>query len=84
MQSICVFCGSSDTIHVDYLSAARQMGRTLARRGVRLVYGGGKTGLMGALADGALGAHTHAVVEAYKDFRAVAEKIAKEARIKAK
>ena len=54
MQSICVFCGSSDTIHVDYLSAARQMGRTLARRGVRLVYGGGKTGLMGALADGAL------------------------------
>ena len=54
MKSICVFCGSSDTVHADYLSAARQMGRTLAERGLRLIYGGGKTGLMGAVADGVL------------------------------
>lgn len=54
MKSICVFCGSSDTVHVDYLTAARQTGRTLAERGLRLVYGGGKTGLMGAVADGVL------------------------------
>lgn len=54
MKSICIFCGSSDTIHADYLAAARQMGRTLAERGIRLVFGGGKTGLMGAVASGVL------------------------------
>lgn len=54
MKSICVFCGSSDSVHADYLSAAHQMGRTLAERGIRLIYGGGKTGLMGAVADGVL------------------------------
>ena len=54
MKSICVFCGSSDLIHADYISAAHGMGRTLAERGIRLIYGGGKTGLMGAVADGVL------------------------------
>ena len=54
MKSICVFCVSADSVHEDYLSAARQMGRTLAERGIRLVYGGGKTGLMGAVAQGVL------------------------------
>ena len=56
MNSICVFCGSSDSVHADYISAAWTMGRILAERGVRLIYGGGKTGLMGAAADGALSA----------------------------
>jgi len=56
MESICVFCGSSDTVHSDYLSAAYSMGVTLADRGLRLIYGGGKTGLMGAVANGALSA----------------------------
>jgi uncharacterized protein (TIGR00730 family) len=54
MKSICVFCGSSDSVHVDYSLAARLLGRTLAERGIRLIYGGGKTGLMGAVADGTL------------------------------
>ena len=54
MDSICVFCGSSDSVHADYLAGARLMGDTLARRGLRLIYGGGRTGLMGAVADGAL------------------------------
>jgi uncharacterized protein (TIGR00730 family) len=54
MKSICVFCGSADSVHPDYLSAARQTGRVLAGRGIRLIYGGGRTGLMGAVADGAL------------------------------
>jgi uncharacterized protein (TIGR00730 family) len=54
MKSICVYCGSSDTVSPDYLAAARQMGRVLAEHGLRLIYGGGKTGLMGAVADGAL------------------------------
>jgi len=54
MKSICVYCGSSDAVSPDYLAAARQMGQLLAKRGLRLIYGGGKTGLMGAVADGVL------------------------------
>ena len=56
MKSICVFCGSSDAVHEDYKEAAFQMGVTLAQSGIQVVYGGGKTGLMGALANGALSA----------------------------
>ncbi len=54
LNSICVFCGSSDDVHPDYLFAARQMGAVLAKRNIRLIYGGGKTGLMGAVADGVI------------------------------
>jgi uncharacterized protein (TIGR00730 family) len=54
MKSICVFCGSSDAVHADYIRAARQTGKLLAEQGICLVYGGGKTGLMGAVANGAL------------------------------
>jgi uncharacterized protein (TIGR00730 family) len=61
MKSICVFCGSSDNLHADYFAGARLMGRTLAERGIRLVYGGGKTGLMGAVADSVLEAGGFAV-----------------------
>ncbi len=53
-KSICVFCGSSDSVHADYLLAAREMGKLLAKRNIRLIYGGGKTGLMGAIADGVI------------------------------
>ena len=56
MKSVCVFCGSSDLVHEDYKEAAYQMGVTLAQQGICLVYGGGKTGLMGRVADGALSA----------------------------
>ncbi len=52
MKTICVYCGSADGIAKGYLKAAHTMGATLARRGLALVYGGGRTGLMGALADG--------------------------------
>lgn len=54
MKTICVYCGSSDKLHPDYLKAARAVGGTIAERGLQLVYGAGSTGLMGALADGAL------------------------------
>lgn len=56
MKSICVFCGSSDAVHDDYKKAAFQMGVTLAQHGIRLIYGGGKTGLMGEVANGTLSA----------------------------
>jgi len=54
MKSICVFCGSSDSVHADYITAAYQTGKLLAEKNIRLVYGGGKTGLMGAVANGAV------------------------------
>ncbi len=54
MKRVCVFCGSSPGKSPVYLEAARRTGRTLARRGIGLVYGGGGTGLMGAVADAAL------------------------------
>lgn len=56
MQSVCVFCGSSPGAHPAYAEAAKELGQLLAARGVRLVYGGGHVGLMGALADAALAA----------------------------
>jgi uncharacterized protein (TIGR00730 family) len=54
MNSICVYCGSSDKINPAYLEGATQMGRAIARRGLKLWYGAGSTGLMGAVANGAL------------------------------
>jgi len=54
MKSLCVYSGSADGIHSEFRTAARQTGRLLAEKGIRLVYGGGKTGLMGEVADGAL------------------------------
>ncbi len=54
MQSICVYCGSANQASQEYFTIARQVGQTLAHRKIRLIYGGGKTGLMGALADGVL------------------------------
>jgi len=54
MRSICVFCGSSPGIRPEYLQVARDTGRLIAERRLTLVYGGGKVGLMGAVADSAL------------------------------
>jgi uncharacterized protein (TIGR00730 family) len=56
MRSLCVFCGSSAGNRPDYVALARQTGTLLAQRGLTLVYGGGRVGLMGALADAALSA----------------------------
>jgi uncharacterized protein (TIGR00730 family) len=51
---IAVFCGSSRRSPEAFLAAARALGGEIARRGHTLIYGGGRTGLMGALADAAL------------------------------
>jgi uncharacterized protein (TIGR00730 family) len=56
MRRVCVFCGSSDGRDPVHREAARAFGDLLARRGLGLVYGGGGAGLMGAVADAALGA----------------------------
>ncbi len=57
MDSICVFCGSRPGNDPAFVAAANETGRAIARRGWRLIYGGGRVGLMGALADGALAEH---------------------------
>ncbi|MCX6079851.1 MAG: TIGR00730 family Rossman fold protein [Chloroflexi bacterium] len=54
MKSICIYCGSSDNIHPDFKLVGRKMGQSLAENGIRLIFGGAKTGIMGAVADGAL------------------------------
>jgi hypothetical protein len=56
MTSICVFCGSSPGNDPAYAEAASRLGRILAERDTTLVYGGGHVGLMGVVADAALGA----------------------------
>jgi uncharacterized protein (TIGR00730 family) len=49
-RSVCVYCGSSDTTRPAYIALARRMGEALAARRLRMVYGGGSVGLMGACA----------------------------------
>jgi uncharacterized protein (TIGR00730 family) len=61
LQRICVFCGSSVGSRPAYAAAARELGRTLAERGLGIVFGGGKVGLMGVLADAALAAGGEAI-----------------------
>jgi uncharacterized protein (TIGR00730 family) len=56
MRRLCVFCGSNSGHAPAYRSLAVQLGQTLARRRIELVYGGGRVGLMGVLADAALDA----------------------------
>jgi uncharacterized protein (TIGR00730 family) len=54
LNSICVYCGSSPGTLARYAEEARAFGSQLARERITLVYGGGRLGLMGAVADGAL------------------------------
>jgi uncharacterized protein (TIGR00730 family) len=57
MRRICVFAGSNVGAREEYRAAAEVLGRTLAGRGMALVYGGARIGRMGAMADAALAAH---------------------------
>ena len=54
MKRLAVYCGSASPADSRYVELARHVGTTLARRGIGLVYGGGRLGLMGAVASGAL------------------------------
>lgn len=56
LRSVCVYLGSSPGAAPAYAAAAADVGRLLAAKRLRLVYGGGRVGLMGALADACLGA----------------------------
>ena len=54
IQSICVYCGSQPGRDPAYIAAGRALGKSIAAHGLRLVYGGGTKGIMGAVAAGAL------------------------------
>ena len=56
LRRLAVYCGSATPADPRYMELARQVGETLARRGIGVVYGGGRLGLMGAVASGALAA----------------------------
>ena len=56
LNSVCIYCGSSSGTEPVYAETARAVGRLLAENNQRLVYGGGRVGLMGIVADAALGA----------------------------
>ncbi len=61
MKSVAVFCAAANGSKPGYRAAAEALGRTLAQHNLGLIYGGGRTGLMGAVADGALAAGGHVV-----------------------
>ena len=60
-KSVAVFCAAADGARPEYRAAAEDLGKTLAARGLGLIYGGAKVGLMGAVADASLAAGGHVV-----------------------
>jgi uncharacterized protein (TIGR00730 family) len=61
MRRVCVFCGSSPGLRAEYIDGTRALATVLVRRGLGLVYGGAKVGLMGVLADTMLAAGGEAI-----------------------
>lgn len=60
-RRIAVYCGSSNAVDPRYFEVARAVGQHLARNDIGVVYGGGRVGLMGAMADAALDAGGHVI-----------------------
>jgi len=71
---LCVYCASSDRIDPKYAAAAAELGHEMVRRGWGLVYGGGKTGLMGAVARAVKksGGHVVGVIPEFMKVRELA------------
>lgn len=84
MQSIAVFCASSEGNQSIYKETAFDCGKKLAERNIRMIYGGASVGLMGALADGALSANGEVigVLPHFLDRREVAHKDIEIIRVK--
>ena len=61
IRHVCVYCGSSGAVDDRYRDAADELGRTLAAASIGLVFGGGRIGLMGLVADAALAAGGHVI-----------------------
>jgi uncharacterized protein (TIGR00730 family) len=71
LRRVCVFCGSNRGVHPEYAAAAREVGQALAARGLSLVYGGGRVGLMGEVADAVLAAGGEAIGVITEKLRAL-------------
>lgn len=73
MKHIAVFCGANEGYNEAYREAAYELGKMLAERGIGVVYGGAKVGLMGALADGVLqnGGHITGVIPVFLKIKEV-------------
>lgn len=54
IESVCVFCGASNNVAEHFKEEAERIGREIARKGLKFIYGGGDCGLMGASANGCL------------------------------
>jgi uncharacterized protein (TIGR00730 family) len=83
MRRVCVFCGSSPGVRAEYVDAARNVGVTLAHQSLGLVYGGGRTGLMGEVADAALhaGGEVIGIIPQHLQAREVAHSGLSELRV---
>ena len=73
VKRLCVYCGASDLVDPVYRAAAVELGTRLADAGIELVYGGGRIGLMGRLADAVLqaGGRVTGIIPAHLDNREI-------------
>ena len=80
LRTICVFCGSADGGDPAFAHSARALGKALAQSGIRLVYGGGNSGLMGEVARSALqhGGHVTGIIPEFLKAREMMLKGAQE------
>lgn len=84
VKSLCVYCGSSEGLNPKFLQEAFALGEALAQNNIRLVFGGGSNGLMGAVARGALlkgGRVLGVIPEFITQFESQSELIGMEKRI---
>ena len=83
MRTICVYCGSNPGNRSEYAAAAQALGRLLVDEGIRLVYGGGRVGLMGVIAEAVMAAGGEAIgiIPAALDRREIAHRGVTELRI---
>ncbi len=74
--ALCVYCGSSEGADPRYRDAARELGAGAAARGIDLIYGGGRNGLMGVVADAALarGGRVTGIIPVHLEHREVAHR----------
>ena len=74
IERLCVYCGSSEGADPRYQAAASELGAGLAARGIELIYGGGRNGLMGRVADGVLdgGGRVTGIIPVHLQHREVA------------
>jgi uncharacterized protein (TIGR00730 family) len=80
INAICVYCGSSPGTEPAFIEAAQGFGKILAENGVRLIYGGGSVGLMGALAESVLehGGHVTGIIPEFLTKRERPRRLAQE------